>query len=104
MKSGGWNVNLVFLLSLSGFLVACWAQQNPQNPYLADRDPRWYSRPGVKDYNPPSPGDKDYRWELNHRVSVMRDIETFILGGASIKSTSVASSCNFYFHQTKKSH
>jgi hypothetical protein len=26
------------------------------------------------------------------------------LGGASIKSTSVASSCNFYFHQTKKSH
>lgn len=25
------------------------------------RDPRFYSREGVHDYNPPSPGDPDYR-------------------------------------------
>lgn len=58
MKICGWNVSLVIFVSLFGF---CVAQQYSQNPYLADRDPRWYSRPGVKDYNPPNPGDKDYR-------------------------------------------
>lgn len=25
------------------------------------RDPRFYSREGVNDYNPPSPGDPEYR-------------------------------------------
>lgn len=62
MKSAKWNANLIFLLSLSACVEFNFAQQQyPQNPYLADRDPRWYSRPGVKDYNPPNPGDKDYR-------------------------------------------
>lgn len=61
MKSCRWNVNLVILLSLSGCVVLGGAQQNPLNPLFPERDPRWYSRPGVKDYNPPNPGDKDYR-------------------------------------------
>jgi hypothetical protein len=54
------NVFLVFLISFGGLWALTWAQQYPQNPYLGDRDPRFYSRPGVT-YNPPNPGDKDYR-------------------------------------------
>lgn len=54
------NVFLVFLISFGGLWALSWAQPYVQNPYLGDRDPRFYSRPGV-DYNPPNPGDKDYR-------------------------------------------
>lgn len=65
MRSARWNANLMLLLSICGLVALCEAeaQQYSQNdnPLLADRDPRWYSRPGVKDYNPPNPGDKDYR-------------------------------------------
>lgn len=54
------NVFMVFLISF-GALWALGAAQYPgNNPLLGDRDPRFYSRPGV-DYNPPNPGDKEYR-------------------------------------------
>lgn len=65
------NVSMVFLVSFSAFWALSMAQypgnhaaqypgNNPVNPLLGDRDPRFYSRPGV-DYHPPSPGDKEYR-------------------------------------------
>lgn len=53
-----WNVAFVILLCVK----ASWAQISvgSSNPSIGDRDPRFYSRPGVI-YNPPTPGDKDYR-------------------------------------------
>lgn len=65
------NVSMVFLVSFSAFWAVSLAQypgnhagQSPANspigPLLEDRDPRFYSRPGV-DYRPPNPGDKEYR-------------------------------------------
>ena len=54
------NVSMVFLISFSALLALSAAQYPGNNPLLGDRDPRFYSRPGV-DYNPPNPGDKDYR-------------------------------------------
>lgn len=54
-----WNlVALVILLSLK--LSYAQISVGSSNPSIADRDPRFYSRPGV-DYRPPTPGDKDYR-------------------------------------------
>jgi hypothetical protein len=55
-----WNVILVISCSFFALVSVTWAQSYPQNPYLGDRDPRFYSRPGV-DYRPTDPGDKDYR-------------------------------------------
>lgn len=54
------NVFIVFLISFSALWALSAAQYPGNNPLLGDRDPRFYSRPGV-DYNPPSPGDKEYR-------------------------------------------
>ena len=65
------NVSMVFIISFCALWTVSLAQSpgntqkqfpgnNPLNPLLGDRDPRFYSRPGV-DYNPPSPGDKEYR-------------------------------------------
>lgn len=54
------NVFVVFLISFSSLWALSVAQYPGNNPLLGDRDPRFYSRPGV-DYNPPNPGDKDYR-------------------------------------------
>ncbi|KAL7040598.1 hypothetical protein ACKWTF_000454 [Chironomus riparius] len=54
------NVQLVFMLSFCALFAFTYAQLYPQNPYLKDRDPRWYSRPG-EDYRPRDPGDKEYR-------------------------------------------
>ena len=67
------NVFMMFLISFTSLLSFSLAQfpgnnpgqypgNNPVNPLLGDRDPRFYSRPGV-DYNPPNPGDKEYRYE-----------------------------------------
>ena len=47
-----WTVLLVVLVGgLQLSLAQSWTT----------RDPRFYSREGVHDYNPPSPGDPDYR-------------------------------------------
>lgn len=58
------NAILVFTLCFCAIfaqtIAQSYPQSYPQNPYLGDRDPRFYSRPGV-DYRPPNPGDKDYR-------------------------------------------
>lgn len=54
------NVQLVYMLSFCALFALTYAQLFPQNPYLKDRDPRWYSRPGV-DWKPRDPGDKEYR-------------------------------------------
>lgn len=54
-----WNVLFVILLSVK--LSLAQISVGSSNPSIADRDPRFYSRPGV-DYRPPTPGDKDYRW------------------------------------------
>lgn len=56
------NVVLVLTLSFCSIFASSYAQTYSQNPYLKERDPRFYSRPGV-DYRPglASPGDKDYR-------------------------------------------
>lgn len=48
------NVLLVTVV-LVGQLPIAFAQT------WTTRDPRFYSREGVHDYNPPSPGDPDYR-------------------------------------------
>lgn len=53
-----WNVLFVILLSVK--LSLAQISVGSSNPSIADRDPRFYSRPGV-DYRPPTPGDKDYR-------------------------------------------
>lgn len=54
------NVFMVFLISFGALWALSSAQYPGNNPLLGDRDPRFYSRPGV-DYNPPNPGDKEYR-------------------------------------------
>lgn len=54
------NVSMVFLISFCALWALGSAQYPGNNPLLGDRDPRFYSRPGV-DYNPPNPGDKEYR-------------------------------------------
>lgn len=65
------NVFMMFAISFCALWTLSAAQfpgntakqfpgNNPVNPLLGDRDPRFYSRPGVE-YNPPSPGDKEYR-------------------------------------------
>lgn len=65
------NVFTMFLISFVALLSVSSAQfpgnhpaeypgNNPVNPLIGDRDPRFYSRPGVE-YNPPNPGDKEYR-------------------------------------------
>lgn len=57
------KVFIIFALSLCLCIGICDGQFG-SNPYAPggnyDRDPRFYSREGV-DYNPPNPGDKDYR-------------------------------------------
>jgi hypothetical protein len=58
MKIFNWNINIVLVLT---FLIQTTCAQYPgQNPLIGDRDPRFYSRPGV-DYHLQNPGDKDYR-------------------------------------------
>lgn len=54
------NVFMLFIVSFYTLLSLGSAQYPGNNPLLGDRDPRFYSRPGV-DYNPPNPGDKEYR-------------------------------------------
>lgn len=54
------NVFVMFWVSFCALWVLSAAQYPGNNPLLGDRDPRFYSRPGVE-YNPPNPGDKDYR-------------------------------------------
>lgn len=54
------NVFMVFLISFGALWALSSAQYPGNNPLLGDRDPRFYSRPGVE-YNPPNPGDTDYR-------------------------------------------
>lgn len=58
MRIFSWSVYLVILLTF--YPKLCDAQYPGGNPLLGDRDPRFYSRPGV-DYAPQNPGDKDYR-------------------------------------------
>lgn len=53
------NVFVVHLISFGAFWALSCAQYQ-HNPNIGDRDPRFYSRPGV-DYKPPNPGDKEYR-------------------------------------------
>lgn len=55
------NVFMMFTISFCALWALSSAQYPGNNPLLGDRDPRFYSRPGV-DYNPPNPGDKEYRW------------------------------------------
>lgn len=58
------NVFMVFLVSFSALVALSAAQYPGNNPLLGDRDPRFYSRPGVDynpNYNPTNPGDKEYR-------------------------------------------
>lgn len=54
------NVFIVFTISFCAIFPLSFAQYQGYNPLIGERDPRFYSRPGV-DYNPPNPGDKDYR-------------------------------------------
>lgn len=51
-----WAVKWTGVLLLVMVIVPCGLAQ------WTTRDPRFYSREGVHDYNPPSPGDPEYRW------------------------------------------
>lgn len=58
------NVLLISVIALSQLVEQSSAQYPGNNPLLGDRDPRFYSRPGVDynpNYNPTNPGDKEYR-------------------------------------------
>lgn len=51
-----WTTGLLLLVV---FVVGQFDSASGQT--WTTRDPRFYSREGVHDYNPPSPGDPDYR-------------------------------------------
>lgn len=60
------NIFILFCAILTCAKAQNYQNYQSQNPYLKDRDPRFYSRPGIDylpgiDYRHTNPGDKDYR-------------------------------------------